>query len=147
MKISLYEFLTSKETVVLRRWERSKQKFSFIKRVDKGWITTVVIQPLSTRLIKPNFCFYFTLCPGLTVASSFSLKQCLKSLECSKQLPGVFTQSKWGISGFRVNWTWISDCRASSILKTVPVSQAKDLNNMLNASADGIFPQQYETYI
>ena len=24
---------------------------------------------------------------------------------------------------FRVNWTWISDCRASSILKTVPVSQ------------------------
>ena len=24
---------------------------------------------------------------------------------------------------FRVNWTWISDCRATSILKTVPVSQ------------------------
>ena len=24
---------------------------------------------------------------------------------------------------FRVNWAWISDCRASSILKTVPVSQ------------------------
>ena len=24
---------------------------------------------------------------------------------------------------FRVNWWWISDCRASSILKTVPVSQ------------------------
>ena len=37
----LYEFLVSKETVVLRRWERSKQKFGFIKRVDKGWITTV----------------------------------------------------------------------------------------------------------
>ena len=36
-----YEFLVSKETVVLRRWERSKQKFGFIKRVDKGWITTV----------------------------------------------------------------------------------------------------------
>ena len=35
------EFLVSKETVVLRRWERSKQKFGFIKRVDKGWITTV----------------------------------------------------------------------------------------------------------
>ena len=34
-------FLVSKETVVLRRWERSKQKFGFIKRVDKGWITTV----------------------------------------------------------------------------------------------------------
>ena len=33
---SLYEFLVSKETVVLLRWERSKQKFSFIKRVDKG---------------------------------------------------------------------------------------------------------------
>ena len=36
-----YEFLISKETVVLRRWERSKQKFGFIKQVDKGWITTV----------------------------------------------------------------------------------------------------------
>ena len=35
------EFLVSKETVVLRRWERSKQKFGFIKRVDKGSITTV----------------------------------------------------------------------------------------------------------
>ena len=35
------EFLVSKETVVLRRWQRSKQKFGFIKRVDKGWITTV----------------------------------------------------------------------------------------------------------
>ena len=34
-------FLVSKETVVLRRWERSKQKFGFIKRVDKGEITTV----------------------------------------------------------------------------------------------------------
>ena len=30
------EFLVCKETVVLRRWERSKQKFGFIKRVDKG---------------------------------------------------------------------------------------------------------------
>ena len=30
------EFLVSKEPVVLRRWERSKQKFGFIKRVDKG---------------------------------------------------------------------------------------------------------------
>ena len=29
-------FLVSKETVVLRRWERSKQKFGFTKRVDKG---------------------------------------------------------------------------------------------------------------
>ena len=34
------KFLVSKETVVLRRWERSKQKFGFIKRVDKGEITT-----------------------------------------------------------------------------------------------------------
>ena len=32
----LSEFLVSNETVVLRRWERSKQKFGFIKRVDKG---------------------------------------------------------------------------------------------------------------
>ena len=38
---SVTEFLVSKETVVLRRWERSKQKFGFIKWVDKGWITTV----------------------------------------------------------------------------------------------------------
>ena len=29
-------FLVSKETVVLRRWERLKQKFGFIIRVDKG---------------------------------------------------------------------------------------------------------------
>ena len=34
--MELNEFLVSKETVVLRRWERSKQKFAFIKRVDKG---------------------------------------------------------------------------------------------------------------
>ena len=34
-------FLVFKETVVMRRWERWKQKFGFIKRVDKGWITTV----------------------------------------------------------------------------------------------------------
>ena len=33
---NINEFLVSKETVVLRRWERSKQKFGFIKRVDKG---------------------------------------------------------------------------------------------------------------
>ena len=32
----LDEFLVSKETVVLRRWKRSKQKFGFIKRVGKG---------------------------------------------------------------------------------------------------------------
>ena len=41
MTVYLYGFLVSKETVVLRRWERSKQKFGFIKRVDKWWITTV----------------------------------------------------------------------------------------------------------
>ena len=35
------KFLVSIETVVLRRWERSKQKFGFIKRVDKSEITTV----------------------------------------------------------------------------------------------------------
>ena len=34
-KVKQNEFLVSKETVVLRRWERSKQKFGFIKRVDK----------------------------------------------------------------------------------------------------------------
>ena len=31
----IYGFLVSKETVVLCRWGRSKQKFGFIKRVDK----------------------------------------------------------------------------------------------------------------
>ena len=45
------EFLVSKETVVLRRWERSKQKF---RKLSKSF--TVVIQPLSSRLIKTNFC-------------------------------------------------------------------------------------------
>ena len=39
--LSSFEFLVSKEAVVLRRWETSKQKFGFIKRVDKGEITTV----------------------------------------------------------------------------------------------------------
>jgi len=38
---STFEFQVSKETAVLRRWEGSKQKFGFIKRVDKGCITTV----------------------------------------------------------------------------------------------------------
>ena len=33
--IVMHGFLVSKETVVLRRWGRSKQKFGFIKRVDK----------------------------------------------------------------------------------------------------------------
>ena len=37
----VHGFLVSNETVVLRRWGRSKQKFGSIKRVDKGWITTV----------------------------------------------------------------------------------------------------------
>ena len=36
LKFSVNGFLVSKETVVLRRWERSKQKFGFIERVDKG---------------------------------------------------------------------------------------------------------------
>ena len=39
--VVLSGFLVSKETVVLRRWGRSKQKFGFIKRVDKGRIATV----------------------------------------------------------------------------------------------------------
>ena len=34
-------FLVSKETVILRQWERWKQKFGFNKRVDEGWIITV----------------------------------------------------------------------------------------------------------
>ena len=35
------KFLVPKETVVLRRWESDSGKFAFIKRVDKGRITTV----------------------------------------------------------------------------------------------------------
>ena len=34
--LTTHGFLVFKETVVLRRWGRSKQKFGFIKRVDKG---------------------------------------------------------------------------------------------------------------
>ena len=34
--LSPNEFLVSKETVVLPQWEGSKQKFGFIKQVDKG---------------------------------------------------------------------------------------------------------------
>ena len=41
MHPGIYGYLVSKETVVLRWWGRSKQKFGFIKRVDKCWITTV----------------------------------------------------------------------------------------------------------
>ena len=48
------KFLVSKETVVLRRWERSKQKFGFIKRVDKGeriWKADVSsVSPSSERI-------------------------------------------------------------------------------------------------
>ena len=40
-QLSVVGSLVSKETVVLRRWERWKQKFGFIERVDKDWITTV----------------------------------------------------------------------------------------------------------
>ena len=35
------KFLVSKESVVVRRWESETGKFGFIKRVDKGLITTV----------------------------------------------------------------------------------------------------------
>ena len=38
---TFYKFLVSKETVVLRQWESQTEKFGFIKRVDKGWITTM----------------------------------------------------------------------------------------------------------
>ena len=41
MIIIIVNYYCSKETLVLRRWERSKQKFGFIKRVDNGLITTV----------------------------------------------------------------------------------------------------------
>ena len=37
LNVSLFssKFLVSKETVLLRRWERSKQKFGFINSFDK----------------------------------------------------------------------------------------------------------------
>ena len=35
------EFLVSKEAAVLRQWESETWKFGFIKRVDKGRITSV----------------------------------------------------------------------------------------------------------
>ena len=37
-----YKFLVSKETVLLLRWESETRKFGFIKRFDKGRITTVM---------------------------------------------------------------------------------------------------------
>ena len=51
-----------------RKLDYPVEKIWFYERVDNGWITwrlqrqlsksfTVVIQPLSTGLIKPNFCF------------------------------------------------------------------------------------------
>ena len=40
----------------------------------------------------------FTLCPGSTVDPTSSPKQCLKSLEFSKQLSDVFTQIRGDIS-------------------------------------------------
>ena len=36
LNIGVNEFLVSKETEVMRRWERSKTNIWFIKRVDKG---------------------------------------------------------------------------------------------------------------
>ena len=37
----VYQISSYKETVELRRWESKTGKFGFIKRVDKGRITTV----------------------------------------------------------------------------------------------------------
>ena len=45
---------------------------------------------------------------------------------------------------FRANWTWISDCRASSILKTVPVSQN---SKMQNASLENMFTPIRNLYL
>ena len=46
------EFLVSKETEVLRRWGRSKQKFGFIKRVDK---TKFLLQRKSGRAFSDEY--------------------------------------------------------------------------------------------
>ena len=40
-KAMLKKFLVSKETVLLHQWESETWKFSFVKEVDKGQITTM----------------------------------------------------------------------------------------------------------
>ena len=57
--VLLNGFLVPKETVVLRWWE-GETKSGFLKRVDKFFHElsksfTMVIQPLLSRFIKPNF--------------------------------------------------------------------------------------------
>ena len=60
--LQLNEGVVSKETVVLRRWGSSIQKFGFINGVDNvNWPPYIESLyggqfTLSTPLIKPNFC-------------------------------------------------------------------------------------------
>ena len=63
LPIQMNEGVVSKETVVLRRWGSSIQKFGFINGVDNvNWPTYRDLESLyggqftlSTPLIKPNF--------------------------------------------------------------------------------------------
>ena len=64
-------------------------------------------------------CFQKTRYPAVR---NFDQKQCLKSLALSV-LNNVLVFLLKVNEVFHVNWTRTSDCRASSILKTVPVSQ------------------------
>ena len=70
------KFLVSNETVVLRRWERSKQKFGFIKRVDKGEITTV--KDLESRFLA----FQIFHGGNFTFINSFDKTKFLKTIVC-----------------------------------------------------------------
>jgi len=54
----VHGFLVSRETVALRRWERWKQKFGFIKRVDKSWIITVKGLDYFLNLLRWQFNLY-----------------------------------------------------------------------------------------
>ena len=52
-----------------------------------------------------------------------------------------FLTTTWCYYKIRANWTWISDCLESSILKTVPVSQ--DSKEMLNTSLENLSTTNY----
>ena len=58
-------------------------------------VVIVFLINIVSRYPAAGKCFQKTRYPAVR---NFDQKQCLKSLECSKQLPGVFTQSKLGIS-------------------------------------------------
>ena len=66
------EFLVSKETVVLRRWERSKQKCGFIKRVDKTKF--LKLEKCAVGTIHENDILHLPVRFGCCVQSFFAAK-------------------------------------------------------------------------